>query len=146
MENQIFNIGDEAIDIITLKRGFVYATGHELYPIGFNGNMYTLDGKTNIDNPRPNILHYRDDVNYSKIDFHNLPERKGSGKWHAEVGEKYFSIGVDPNELVIYVEEHTETNSVADIKRFEINNYFHTRAQAEDIANKMNDYFVALTK
>lgn len=130
---QDFKVGDEAIDYIKGSRGRVTVNdyNHTAYPVCLNDSYYTLDGKLKFSDVCPRLLHYRDDYDYSKIDFNNLPERQEPKRWRAEKGKRY-----------CYVNEHFEVKGFRDQRDgfdngcYNNGNYFQTEAQAQKVADK----------
>lgn len=143
-DNQEFRVEDKVIDIIRGVRGKVTCIDtlpKNRYPIfvEFNDNEtagFTLDGRYYSDDKYPRLLHYRDDYDYSVIDFNNLPKRQKANRWRAEVGEKYYYLDIY-FEVHSFLEEYSNT----DTKLYKIGNYFQTKEQAQEVANKLNKYF-----
>ena len=111
--------------IVTIKHGF--AKG------------YLFDGKYNDTDKNPRLLHYRDDYNYNVIDFNNLPKRQNSKRWRAEKGEIYYSFKSN-----FKVEDYHECNNFYSNKAYELGNYFLTKEEAQEVADKLNEYFQEL--
>ena len=84
----------------------------------------------------PRLLHYRDDYDYSVIDFNNLPQRQEVNRWRAEVGERYYYLDIY-FEVHSFLEEYSNT----DTKLYKIGNYFQTKEEAQEVADKLNEYF-----
>ena len=136
--SQEFRIGDKVIDIITRQRGKIFeiSTNDDsnlpMY-VGFNKGKeaYTLDGRYYVNDKYPRLLHYRDDYDYDVIDFNNLPKR-----WRAEKGDIYYSFTSN-----FGVEESTEYNDYLDNEAYDSGNYFQTKEEAQEVADKLNKYF-----
>ena len=114
--SQEFKVGDKVIDIIRGKRGkvtcietlnkdsysiFVDFDDNETASysifVDFDDNetaSFTLDGRYYSIDKYPRLLHYRDDYDYSVIDFNNLPQRQEVNRWRAEVGERYYYLDI----------------------------------------------------
>lgn len=141
--SQEFKVDDKVIDIITGKRGKVTNINKDNYSIfvNFNEAGLTLDGRNYSDDKYPRLLHYRDDYDYSVIDFNNLPKRQELKKrWRAEKGgfyyfvafniKKWFFLNVTKDDYVIFDDDNYNSG-----------NYFRSEAEAEIIAQKLNSYF-----
>ncbi len=129
-DSQDFRVGDEVIDIITRQRGKILeinTNDGSNYPIYVSVNKY------------PRLLHYRDDYDYSIIDFNNLPKRQEPKRWRAEKGDIYYSFTSN-----FGVEESIEDNYYLDNKAYDSGNYFKTKEEAQEVADKLNKYFQEL--
>ena len=143
---QEFRVGDEVIDIITGQRGKILEISTNdggNYPICVSFNEeeynYTLDGRYFVDDKYPRLLHYRDDYDYSIIDFNNLPKRQDK-RWRAKVGGKYYSFTSN-----FKVEEYIEDNDYYyDNIDYNSGNYFKTKEEAQEVADKLNKCFQEL--
>ena len=96
-KNQDFKLGDKVYDIMCKSSGVItnVSMGRVEYPLTVdleNGkiNTYTIDGRVNSYYKNPHLLHYRDNYDYTTIDFKNLLKR-----WRAEKGEYYYFIKRD---------------------------------------------------
>lgn len=155
MHLEEFKIGDKVIDILTKEIGVVIDDIQQYKIHGgicditiafYNGNVEycTKFGKFNKKDIKPRILYYRDDYDYSVIDFNNLPCRQNSKRWRAEYNTKYYYIR---NDNFIY-----HTYVLVDLSRHINNlhyawgNYFQTEEQANKVADKMNTYFQKIVK
>lgn len=142
--SQEFRVGDEVINIITGKIGVVSKINipiNELVVlINANENIYyTLDGKFNNTDKHPRLLHYRDDYDYDVIDFNNLPKRQEPKRWRAKKGEAYYRF--TPN---FDVGDYYHYNSIVEDRDYASGNYFQTKEEAQEVADKMNKYFQEL--
>ena len=93
---QEFKEGDEVIDLITRQRGKIFQiTTNVNFAIDVDFNeikeLYALDGRYYDIDKHPRLLHYRNDYDYSIIDFNNLPKRQDK-RWRAKEGEIYYSF------------------------------------------------------
>ena len=146
--SQEFKVGDKVIDIIRGRIGKVIGINtltKDSYPISveFNDNeviSFTLDGRDYIRDKYPRLLHYRDDYDYSVINFNNLPKRQDK-RWRAEVGETYYIITSN-----FEIENYCEENEVIDDEAYNSGNYFKTKKEAQEIADLMNTFFQKLVK
>lgn len=144
--SQEFKVGDKLIDIIRGRIGkvigintlnkdnaiFVDFDEHETAGFTLDGKYYSLD-------KYPRLLHYRDDYDYSVIDFNNLPRRQETKRWRAEEGEKYYYLDIY-FEVHSFLEEYSNT----DTKLYKIGNYFQTKEEAQEVADKLKEYFKQL--
>ena len=85
------------------------------------------------------MLHYRDDYNYSVINFNNLPKRQEVNRWRAEKGEIYYSFTSN-----FKIEGYSENNFFVNDEDYDLGNYFQTKKEAQEIADKLNRYFKQL--
>ncbi len=148
--SQKFKVGDEVIDIITGQRGKIFkisTNDDAILPIYVSSNereevYYALDGRYYSSDKYPRLLHYRDDYDYSIIDFNNLPKRQDK-RWRAKKEEVYYYIRFD-------AKGRSFTDGIRDVHRYYDNdnynsgNYFRTEAEAKNIAQKLNTYFKQL--
>ncbi|MDD2192653.1 MAG: hypothetical protein PHO12_08975 [Bacteroidales bacterium] len=148
--SQEFRIGDEVIDIYTRQRGKIFridTNNKNIFIVYVNFNekkdIYTLDGRLYFNDKYPRLLHYRDDYDYSIIDFNNLPKRQKPKRWRAENGEVYYFICFQI-EGWFYTTSTKENNSYYDNIDYNSGNYFRTEIEAEIIAQKLNTYFKQL--
>lgn len=142
-KSQEFKLGDEVIDIISRRRGRVVKIHdpNSRFPVivKFNDEevaSFSLDGRYYSIDKYPRLLHYRDDYDYSVIDFNNLPKRQEDKRWRAEVGEKYYYFNTY-FEVDFFIEEYHNT----DTKLYDLGDYFQTKEQAQEVANKLNKFF-----
>ena len=142
--SQEFKVGDEVVDIISGRRGKVThidAINKDSSPIfvDFNddeGLYFTLNGREYYTDKHQRLLHYRDDYDYSVIDFNNLPKKQEPKRWRAEVGEIYYSF-FSNFEIVDYYEYNSSGND----EDYDLGNYFQTKEEAQEVANKLKEYF-----
>lgn len=138
--SQGFKVGDNVIDFISGQRGRVfqiYASNDFPIFVKFNDEQvasFTFDGKFYVADKYPRLLHYRDDYNYDVIDFNNLPERQK--KWRAKKGGKYYSFTSN-----FKVEDYIEINGYFNNEDYDSGNYFQTKEEAQEMADKFNKYF-----
>jgi hypothetical protein len=145
--SQGFKVGDEVIDIISSRRGRVTkidTLNNDSYSIFVKFNdeevaSFTLDGRHYSIDKYPRLLHYRDDYDYSVIDFNNLPKRQEVKRYRAEVGEKYYYFNTY-FEVDSFIEEYHNT----DTKLYNLGDYFKTEEQAQEVADKLKEYFKQL--
>ena len=140
-----FRVGDEVIDIITRQKGKIFkisAKDNSVFSmyVDFNErkDIYALDGRYYAIDKYPRLLHYRDDYDYSIIDFNNLPKRQMPKRWRAEKGETYYFFTSN-----FEVEKYYDHNDYKATKLIS-GNYFRTEVEAEIIAQKLNTYFKQL--
>ena len=120
-------------------------TEEELIKIG--GNNDICEYEVNSDIIRPFLLHYREDYDYSIIDFNNLPRRQEYKKWRAEVGGIYYFIKRDDYDSELdRVCETKDYYSYISNEQYKIGNYFKTREQAQEIVDQTNTYFQKIVK
>ena len=143
-ENQKFKVGDKVIDIITGQIGVVskinILTNELLVLINTKENIYkayNLNGKYNDSDKYPMLLHYRDDYDYSVIDFNNLPKRQEPKRWRAEKGQRYYYIDMC-FEVSSFMEEYHNT----DTKLYNLGNYFQTEKEAQELADILKKSFI----
>ena len=90
-----------------------------------------MDGKFNNTDKYPILLHYRDDYDYSVIDFNNLPKRPK--RWRAEVGQRYYYV-----DMYFGVSSFMEEYSNVDTELYNLGNYFQTEKEAEEMKKVFN--------
>ena len=146
-DSQLFRVGDKVYDIMCKSIGIVTNVNidepnYQLTVNLENGNnyTYTIDGRINHYYKTPQLLHYRDDYNYTTIDFKNLPKRQEK-RWRAEVGEKYYYLDVY-FDVHSFIEEYPNTGT----KLYNSGNYFQTKEQAQEVADKLKEYLNKLNK
>lgn len=144
--SQEFKVGDKVINIITGKRGkitYIETLNENDYPIfvNFNEAGFTLGGKCFSDDKYPMLLHYRDDYDYTTIDFNNLPKKQEPKRWRAEVGETYYSFTSN-----FKIEDYCEDNHFIDDEAYNSGNYFKTKEEAQEVTFKLKKYFKQLIK
>ena len=152
--SQEFKVGDEVVDIIKGKIGKIISINtlnkDDAIFVDFNEDEttgYTLDGKYYSLDKYPRLLHYRDDYDYSVIDFNNLPRRQEYKKWRAEVGGIYYFIKRDDYDSELdRVCETKDYYSYISNEQYKIGNYFKTREQAQEIVDQTNTYFQKIVK
>ncbi len=149
-DSQKFKVGDEVIDIILGQKGKIHQIStddNSIFPIyvSFNeGNItYTLDGRFHIHEKRPRLLHYRDDYDYDVIDFNNLPKRQKPKRWRAKEEGVYNFVGFD-NECWFFFDDTKDDYDPFDNNNYNSGNYFQTREEAQEVADKLNKYFQEL--
>jgi hypothetical protein len=142
-DNQEFRVGDKVYDILLGKIGIVKrilndisAFPIEVYYEDYGRVLYAHEGKFSSKDKYPRLLHYRNDYDYSVIDFNNLPKRQEANRWRAEVGEKYYYFNTY-FEVDSFIEEEHNT----DTKLYDLGDYFQTKEQAQEVANKLKEYF-----
>lgn len=149
--SQEFRIGDKVIDIITRQIGKILeisTNDDSNFPIYISFNKskeaYTLDGRYSINDRYPRLLHYRDDYDYSIIDFNNLPERQEPKRWRAEEEGVYSFVGFD-NECWFFSDDTKDDyDTPFDNNNYNLGNYFQTKEEAQEVADKLNEYFQEL--
>jgi hypothetical protein len=148
--SQKFKVGDKVIDIIRGRIGKIIDINtltKDSYPISveFNDNeviSFTLDGRDYIRDKYPRLLHYRDDYNYDIIDFNNLPQRQEYQRWRAEKGEIYYFIKRDDyDNRLDRVCRNKDNYFCISNEQYKIGNYFQTEEQAQEVADKLKEYF-----
>ena len=151
-ENQKFKVGDKVIDIITGQIGVVSKINiltNELLVLINTKNIYkayNLNGKYNDFDKYPMLLHYRDDYDYSVIDFNNLPKRQYK-RWRAEKEEYYYFIRRDDYDSKLdKVCKTIDYYSYISNEQYKIGNYFQTKEEAQKIVDKTKKYFQELIK
>ena len=149
-DSQGFRVGDKVIDILLYEVGVVQDINYSPnIPYGLSVEFksgfksYTINGCYLPECKNPQLLHYRDDYDYSIIDFNNLPKRQEPKRWRTEKGGEYHYIR-------FYLEgwfsicATKDDNSFMDNKNYNSGNYFRTEVEAEIIAQKLNTYFKQL--
>ena len=153
--SQEFKVGDKVIDIISGQIGKVIGIDTLLkikYPIfvEFDDNetaRFTLDGKYYGIDKYPRLLHYRDDYDYSAINFNNLPKKEEVKRWRAEKGGIYYFIKRDDyNSELDRVCETKDYYSYISNEQYKIGNYFQIKEQAQEIVDQTNTYFQKIVK
>ena len=134
--SQKFRVGDKVIDIILDLKG-------EIINVKSNGNLeIQFEGKCGLTEynlkieKRASLLHYRDDYDYDVIDFNNLPKRQEANRWRAEVGETYYCFSSN-----FKIEDYCEDNHFIDDEAYDSGNYFKTKEEAQEVADKLYKYF-----
>ena len=149
-DSQEFRIGDKVIDILLYEIGVVQDIEYSSsIPYGLSVEFksglksYTINGCYIPECKNPQILHYRDDYDYSIINFNNLPERQEPKRWRAEKWGEYYT-------LRFYIEDWfftcatKDNDSSIDNTNYYLGNYFQTREEAQEVADKLNKYFQEL--
>ena len=143
--SQEFKIGDEVFDIILGQKGKVHqisTNDNSISPIcvSFNGGKktYALDGMHHMGDKHPRLLHYRDDYDYNVINFNNLPKRQEPKRWRANKGSCYWVI----ENFSVY--KFKENNTDIDDAYNNLGNYFQTEEEAQEVADKLKEYFKQL--
>jgi hypothetical protein len=146
-DNQEFRVGDKVYDIMLREIGIVTkiilndvsAFPIEVYYEDCGRVLYALEGRFLSRDKYPRLLHYRDDYNYDIIDFNNLPKRQEPKRWRAKKGELYY---------LIYLEgmgfgrgANLDKYNEDDNDYYEYGNYFKTEEQAQEVADKLKEYF-----
>lgn len=152
--SQEFKVGDEVVDIISGVRGKITCIdtlNNDSYPIfvEFNDNeeaSFTLDGRYYSLDKHPSLLHYRDDYDYSVIDFNNLPKRQEPKRWRAEEEGVYHFVNFLTKGWFFSDESSDDYDCPIDNNNYNSGNYFRTEVEAEIIAQKLNTYFKQLIK
>ena len=138
---QEFRVGDKVIYYIANKIGIVEEVKKHKFDNDINivvnfGNNDICEYKVNSDTIRPFLLHYRDDYDYDVIDFNNLPKRQEANRWRAKEGETYYSFSSK-----FEVKDFCEDGGDFDNKAYKTGNYFQTKEEAQEVADKLNKYF-----
>ena len=143
---QEFKVGDEVYDILQKEVGVVQYIDYSPYiPYGLSVKFksglksYTINGCYIPEYKNPHLLHYRDDYDYSIINFNNLPKRQKPKRWRAEKGGKYYSLTSN-----FKVEDYIEDNDCFDNEAYDSGNYFQTKEEAQEVKDKLNKYFQEL--
>ena len=151
-DNQEFRVGDKVYDIMYKSCGIITniskgKTGYPLIVKLENGkiNTYTIDGRVSSCYKTPHLLHYRDDYDYSVIDFNNLPKRQEPKRWRAKEGGCYHFVSFD-ERCWFYSNGDIDDYASTDNNNYNSGNYFRTEVEAEIIAQKLNSYFKQLIK
>ena len=147
-DNQEFKVGDEVIDIISGEIGkvtYIETPNKDSYPISvdFNddeGIYFTLNGRDFDADKHPRLLHYRDDYDYSVIDFNNLPKRQEPKRWRAKKGEFYYTITTPVFIIGHYLDVYVDSDN----ENFKTGNYFQTKEQAQEVVDELQEYFKQL--
>lgn len=147
--SQEFRVGDKVYDILLGEIGIVKniilnnvsAFPIEVYYESCGIVFYALEGKYLSRDKYPRLLHYRDDYDYSVIDFNNLPKRQYK-RWRAEKEEYYYFIRRDDyNSELDRVCETKDYYSYISNEQYKIGNYFQTKEEAQEVADKLKKYF-----
>ena len=142
--SQEFKVGDKVYDIMLREIGIVTkiilndvsAFPIEVYYEDCGRVLYALEGRFLSRDKYPRLLHYRNDYDYSVIDFNNLPKREEHQRWRAEKGGRYYYI-----RLECKADYYVEKNDSLDEDYYDSRNYFQTKEQAQEVANKLKEYF-----
>jgi hypothetical protein len=150
-DNQEFRVGDKVIDIISGLRGKIIDinTLNNSIFVDFDENeiaVFTLDGRDYSIDKYPRLLHYRDDYDYSVIDFNNLPKRQEQKMWRAKEGGVYYFVNFLTKGWFFSDESSDDYDCPIDNNNYNSGNYFRTEVEAEIIAQKLNTYFKQLIK
>ena len=152
-DSQEFRVGDKVIDIIKGKIGKVISINtlnkDDAIFVDFNDDVttgYTLDGRYYSMDKYPRLLHYRDDYDYSVIDFNNLPKRQEQKMWRAKEGGVYHFVNFLTKGWFFSDESSDDYDCPIDNNNYNSGNYFRTEVEAEIIAQKLNTYFKQLIK
>lgn len=152
--SQEFRIGDKVIDILLYEVGVVEDINHSPnIPYGLSVEFksglksYTINGCYIPEYKNPHLLYYRDDYNYDVIDFNNLPKRQKPKRWRAEKGEYYYFINRDIYDNILdRVCKNKDNYDYTSNEQYKIGNYFQTREQAQEVTDKIQEYFKQLIK
>lgn len=137
-EYQEFRVGDKVIDILfDLKGKITNVKSNGNLEIQFEGESCPIEFMKIA--KRTPLLHYRDDYNYDVIDFNNLPKREPN-RWRANKGSCYWVI----ENFSVY--EFKENNTDIDDTYNNLGNYFKTKKEAQEVADKLKKYFQELIK
>lgn len=141
--SQKFKVGDEVIYFISNKIGIVREVKNHKFDYDIDivvdfGNNDICEYEISSDIERPFLLHYRDDYNYDVIDFNNLPKRQDK-RWRAKVRGKYYSF-----TSKFKVEDFYDTKRFLDNEAYKLGNYFKTKEEAQEMADKLNKCFQEL--
>ena len=149
-----FRINDKVYDILLKEVGIVqdieysssipYGLSVE-FKVEFKSGLksYTINGHYIPKYKNPQLLHYRDDYDYSIIDFNNLPKRQNSKRWRAEKEGEYYFIRFYVEDW-FYTSATKENNWYYDSINYNSGNYFQTKEEAQEVADKLNKYFKEL--
>ena len=148
-DNQEFKVKDKVYDILLREIGIVTkiikndvsSFPIEVYYEDCGRVLYASEGRFLSRDKYPRLLHYRDDYDYDVIDFNNLPKRQEANRWRAKVGETYYIITSN-----FEIENYCEENEVIDDEAYNSGNYFQTKEEAKEVADKLNKYFQELIK
>jgi hypothetical protein len=150
-DNQVFRVGDKVYDIMLREIGIVTkiilndvsAFPIEVYYEDCGRVLYALEGRFLSRDKYPRLLHYRDDYDYSVIDFNNLPKRQEQKMWRAKDEGVYHFVNFLTKGL--FFSDETKDDYVSfDNDNYNSGNYFRTEVEAEIIAQKLNSYFKQL--
>ena len=146
--SQEFRVGDKVIYYITNKIGIVariikHKFENKIDIVVNFGINDICEYEISSDIERPFLLHYREDYDYSVIDFNNLPKRQEPKKWRAEKGRLYYCVRFDA-EGWSFADEIRDIHGYNDNANYNSGNYFRTEIEAEIIAQKLNEYFKQL--
>ena len=144
--SQEFIVGDKVIYYLTNKIGTIdevkkHKFDNDIDIVVDFGNNDICEYEVNSDIIRPFLLHYRDDYNYDVIDFNNLPKRQKAKRWRADRNGGYWIID---NFFEVY--EFEENNTDIDDTYNNLGNYFKTKKEAQEVADKLKKYFQELIK
>lgn len=154
-DSQLFRVGDKVYDIMLGEVGIVKniilnnvsAFPIEVYYESCGIVLYALEGKYLSNDKYPRLLHYRDDYDYSVIDFNNFPRRQEYKKWRAEVGGIYYFIKRDEHDFNLdKIYRSLDYYNSFSNELYKIGNYFQTREQAQEIVDQTNTYFQKIVK
>ena len=142
--SQEFKVGDKVIYYITNKIGIIEEIKKHKFDNNIDivvdfGNNDICEYEIGADIIRPFLLNYRNDYDYSIIDFNNLPERQKPKRWRAKEGEIYYSF-----TSKFKVEDFYDTKRFLDNKAYDSGNYFQTKEEAQEVADKLNKYLQEL--
>jgi len=147
---QDFRINDKVYDILRKEVGvvqdIVYSSNIAYgLSVEFKSGLksYTINGCYIHECKNPQLLHYRDDYNYDVIDFNNLPERQELKKWRAKKGKVYNFVSFD-NECWFFSDGTKDDYAPFDNDNYNSGNYFQSENEAQEVANKLNEYFKQL--
>ena len=152
-DNQEFKLGDKVYDIMCKSSGIItnVSIGKIEYPLTVeleNGkiiNTYAIDGRLNSYFKTPQLLHYRDDYDYTTINFNNLPKRQEPKRWRAKEKGWYHLVNFNIEDGFYSLEDKDTYTRIHNII-YNSGNYFRTEVEAEIIAQKLNTYFKQLIK
>ena len=144
--SQEFKVGDEVYDILLKEVGIVQDIDYSPnIPYGLSVKFksglksYTINGCYIPEYKNPHLLHYRDDYDYNVIDFNNLPKRQEHKRWRAKKGEIYYRFTSNFEIKGFY-----DDNDCSDNVAYDSDNYFKTKEEAQEVADKLNKYFQEL--
>lgn len=144
--SQEFRIGDKVYDILQKEVGVVQGIDYSSsiryrlsveFKSGFK--TYTINGCYIPACKNPQLLHYRNDYDYSIINFNNLPKRQKPKKWRAKEGETYYRFTSNFEVKGFY-----DDNDISDNVAYHSGNYFQTKEEAQEVKDKLNKYFQEL--
>ena len=149
-DSQDFRINDKVYDILLKEVGIVQGIKYSSsIPYGLSVEFksglksYTINGCYIPECKNPQLLHYRDDYNYDVINFNNLPKRQEPKRWRAEKEGVYSFLEFD-NEYWFLSNDTKDDYVFFDNNNYNSGNYFQTKEEAQEVADKLNKCFQEL--